>query len=161
VAYNSSLWLAYVQAHISVAGSQGCSVEILNHVNEINYVKTASVNKTLCKYDKGILASFTPEANTCAFPHVACRLSTHSHMLTREVLAGGGEGNQLLTSVIPATQEAEIRRIAVPGHPRQKVHETTSQPIAGHGGTCLSSQATQEAKIWRTETPGQPGLKSL
>jgi hypothetical protein len=35
---------------------------------------------------------------------------------------------QQLTPVILATQEAEIRRIKVQGHPRQKVCKTSSQP---------------------------------
>jgi hypothetical protein len=42
--------------------------------------------------------------------------------------------------VIPAIQEAEIRRIAVQGQPGQKVSKTLNQQNAGHGGTCLSSQ---------------------
>jgi hypothetical protein len=41
-----------------------------------------------------------------------------------------------------ATWEARIQRIMVPGQPRKIVHKTPSQPTAGCGGTCLSSQAT-------------------
>jgi hypothetical protein len=33
---------------------------------------------------------------------------------------------QWLTSIIPATQETEIRRIRVVGQPKQKVRETSS-----------------------------------
>jgi hypothetical protein len=36
-------------------------------------------------------------------------------------------GHQWLTPVIPTTQEAEIRRIAVQRQPRQIVHETLFQ----------------------------------
>jgi hypothetical protein len=39
-------------------------------------------------------------------------------------------------SIIPATQEAEIR-ITVQGQPKQKVNETPSQPITGWGDMCL------------------------
>jgi hypothetical protein len=35
--------------------------------------------------------------------------------------------------VIPATQEAEIRRIVVESQPRQTVHETLSQKYPSHG----------------------------
>jgi hypothetical protein len=35
-------------------------------------------------------------------------------------------------SIILATWEAEIRRIEIQRHLRPKVHETSSQPIAGH-----------------------------
>jgi hypothetical protein len=31
--------------------------------------------------------------------------------------------------LIPDTQEAEIERITVSGHPEQKIYETSSQPI--------------------------------
>jgi hypothetical protein len=34
------------------------------------------------------------------------------------------QSDQNLTSVIPATQEAELRRIVVRSQPGQKVHET-------------------------------------
>jgi hypothetical protein len=33
-----------------------------------------------------------------------------------------------------------MRRITVQGHPGQEGHKTLSQPIAGHGGSGLSSQ---------------------
>jgi hypothetical protein len=36
-----------------------------------------------------------------------------------------------LKPIILATWEAEIGRITIPGQPRQNVHETLSQPIAG------------------------------
>jgi hypothetical protein len=39
-----------------------------------------------------------------------------------------------LKPVIPATQDAEIRRIEVQGQPGQKVHETPSKPMAGRLG---------------------------
>jgi cephalosporin-C deacetylase-like acetyl esterase len=40
-----------------------------------------------------------------------------------------------------ATQDAEIRRMAVRGHPRgERVSETLSQPQARSGGTYLRSQ---------------------
>jgi hypothetical protein len=51
-----------------------------------------------------------------------------------------------LVPVIPATQEAEIGKIAVPDHPGQKVCETPSQTIFGHGGACLSSQFYRKIK---------------
>jgi hypothetical protein len=40
-----------------------------------------------------------------------------------------------------ATREAEIRRIMVQGQPRQGMHQTSSQPIAGCDGMHLSSYA--------------------
>jgi hypothetical protein len=43
-----------------------------------------------------------------------------------------------LTSVIIATWETEIQRIAVQGQLRQMVCETLSQPIFGPGGVHLS-----------------------
>jgi hypothetical protein len=48
---------------------------------------------------------------------------------------GPGAG---ITPIIPATGEAEIKRIKVQGQPRQKVLKTPSQPIAGRDGICLS-----------------------
>jgi hypothetical protein len=62
-------------------------------------------------------------------------------------------------TVILDTLEAESRRIVVLGQPRQKVHETPSQPIAGHGGAHLSSQARGEAEIRRIVVPVQPWQK--
>jgi hypothetical protein len=56
---------------------------------------------------------------------------------------------------ILATWKAEIGRIVVRGQPGKKVNKTTSQPIAGHGGMCLSFQATWEAEIRRIMVPGQ------
>jgi hypothetical protein len=50
-----------------------------------------------------------------------------------------------LTPIILASWEAGIRRISVGGWPWQKVHETTSRPIAAHSGTGLSSQLQREA----------------
>jgi hypothetical protein len=38
------------------------------------------------------------------------------------------------------TWEVEISRIEIQDQPRQKVHETPSQPMAVSGGMCLSSQ---------------------
>jgi hypothetical protein len=43
--------------------------------------------------------------------------------------------------------EAEIRRIIVQGHPRQKVHETPFQPIAEHSGLYLMFQLCGESQI--------------
>jgi hypothetical protein len=40
-----------------------------------------------------------------------------------------------LTPIIPPTQKVEIRGTMDQGHPRQKVSEIPSQPIAGHGRT--------------------------
>jgi hypothetical protein len=37
-------------------------------------------------------------------------------------------------------------KIADRGQPRQRAHEPPSQPMAGHGGTCLSSQLHREAQ---------------
>jgi hypothetical protein len=45
-----------------------------------------------------------------------------------------------------ATWEAETGRIAVQGHPRQKVHKTISQPMAGNISVCLSFQLHREAQ---------------
>jgi hypothetical protein len=59
-----------------------------------------------------------------------------------------------LTPVILATWEAEIRRMLVPGQPRQKVKEIPSQPISAHNSLHLSPQATQEAKIRKTVVIG-------
>jgi hypothetical protein len=47
------------------------------------------------------------------------------------------------------------------GQPRQKVLETLFQPIAGHSGMHLSSQATREAEIRRIAVPGKLRQKSL
>jgi hypothetical protein len=41
---------------------------------------------------------------------------------------------------IPPIPEAEVRMIVVPGQTGPKVHETPSQPVAGHGSMCLLSQ---------------------
>jgi hypothetical protein len=49
-------------------------------------------------------------------------------------------GHKWLTPVIIATWEVEIGRIKVRGQSKQKVLKTSSQPITGHSGTCLSSQ---------------------
>jgi hypothetical protein len=52
-------------------------------------------------------------------------------------------------TIIPATWEVEIRRVEVPGQPRQKVNEIPSQLIkkeAGCGGTRLSSQLLWKCK---------------
>jgi hypothetical protein len=63
--------------------------------------------------------------------------------------------------VILATWETEMGRIAVQGQPRQIVHKTPFQPIVGHSGACLSSQATQEAEIGRITSPGQSRQKKV
>jgi hypothetical protein len=47
---------------------------------------------------------------------------------------------QLLIPVIPATWEAEMGRILHQKQPGQKVIKKASQPIAGCGGRCISSQ---------------------
>jgi hypothetical protein len=53
---------------------------------------------------------------------------------------------QWLIPLILATQEAEIRRIEVPGQPEQTVHKTLSQwKKAGYSGMNPSSQQQQEA----------------
>jgi hypothetical protein len=50
------------------------------------------------------------------------------------------------TSIILTILKAEIRRIAVPRWPGQKVPETSSQPVkARHGGTLLSFQLCWES----------------
>jgi GH43 family beta-xylosidase len=41
----------------------------------------------------------------------------------------------------------EIRRTKVQDQPRQKHHKTPSQPMSGHGDSCLSSQLCREAQI--------------
>jgi hypothetical protein len=56
---------------------------------------------------------------------------------------------------IPGTWETKIGRIVVQGQPRQSVHETLCQPVAGHGGTYLSSQATWKAEIVVLGQPSQ------
>jgi hypothetical protein len=52
--------------------------------------------------------------------------------------------------VIPATQEAEIRRIMVQSQPRQIVHKTLSRKksitIKGAGGVALSSNPNLQKK---------------
>jgi hypothetical protein len=45
--------------------------------------------------------------------------------------------------IIPATQKGKIERTTVQGQPRQKIHETSSQQMTEHGGTCLLSSAMQ------------------
>jgi hypothetical protein len=64
-------------------------------------------------------------------------------------------GRQWLTPVILATWEVQIRRIRVQGQFRQRVHESPSQPMSGHDGLCLSSQA----EIGSIMAPGQPRQK--
>jgi hypothetical protein len=54
---------------------------------------------------------------------------------------------QWLKPLILATQEAGIRRIMVQSQPRQKVHKTPSQSVAGHSGMYLSFQLYREAQI--------------
>jgi hypothetical protein len=49
-------------------------------------------------------------------------------------------GNQWLTSVILATQEAEIRRITVQNQPRKIVHETLSQKSSHKKGAGIVAQ---------------------
>jgi hypothetical protein len=51
--------------------------------------------------------------------------------------------------VIPAIWEVEIRRILVPGWPRQIIQKTPSQAIAGHSDAHLSPKATWQAEIKR------------
>jgi hypothetical protein len=52
---------------------------------------------------------------------------------------------QWLTPVILTTQEAEIKRIAVPCQP-EKVHKTPSQLMDEHSCTCLPSQLYGKGK---------------
>jgi hypothetical protein len=52
-----------------------------------------------------------------------------------------------LISVILVTQQAKIVRFTVWGQSREKVHETPSEPVAGHGGGFLSSKLQQEVYI--------------
>jgi hypothetical protein len=44
-----------------------------------------------------------------------------------------------LMCIILATQEVEIRKTMVQSQFQQKVQETSSKPMAGHSGRCLSS----------------------
>jgi hypothetical protein len=53
---------------------------------------------------------------------------------------------QLLMPIIPATWEAEMGRILDQKQPRQKVIKKASQPIAGCGGRCISSQPQRKHK---------------
>jgi hypothetical protein len=48
---------------------------------------------------------------------------------------------------ILATLEGEIGRMIFWGQPGQKVHKTPSQSVAGHGGTCLSSQLCRKLRL--------------
>jgi hypothetical protein len=57
---------------------------------------------------------------------------------------------------ILATKEAEIGRITVRGQPGYKILETPSQPMTGHGSTCLSSQLHREAQLG-DHGPDRPG----
>jgi hypothetical protein len=52
-------------------------------------------------------------------------------------------------SVILATWEAEIRRIAVQGHSKQNIQETPSQPIPGHSSllSILTKQRSTKRRI--------------
>jgi hypothetical protein len=47
--------------------------------------------------------------------------------------------------VFLATQEIEIRRMAVPGQHGQKICEIPTQPVVGCGGVILSSYLLGEA----------------
>jgi hypothetical protein len=66
-----------------------------------------------------------------------------------------------LTPVIPATQEAEIRRIEVGSQPRQIVHETLSRkkPSQKRGGGVAQGEGS-EHKQKKQEHPG-PELEAL
>jgi hypothetical protein len=46
---------------------------------------------------------------------------------------GAGGQAQWLSLIIPATQEAEVKRIMVQGQPRQKLIKTPSQSISSAG----------------------------
>jgi hypothetical protein len=59
--------------------------------------------------------------------------------------------------IILATREAEIGRMVVRGQPKQKVHESPSQTIAGYSDMCPPLQATWVVEIRRIIVPGQPG----
>jgi hypothetical protein len=63
---------------------------------------------------------------------------------------------QWFTPIILASQEGEIRMIAIRGQPKQKVETLTST----NGWVHLSSQAMQEAEVGIT-VPGQPRQKNL
>jgi hypothetical protein len=63
--------------------------------------------------------------------------------------------------VILLTWETEIGRIAVQVQPGKKFARPLFQPIAGHLGVRLSSQAMWEVEIGRITVPGQPRQKSL
>jgi hypothetical protein len=65
------------------------------------------------------------------------QLFDYSIVLVKNLLFGWV---QWLILVIPATWEAEIRKITVQCQPRQKVSKTPCKPIAGPGGVHLSSQ---------------------
>jgi hypothetical protein len=54
-------------------------------------------------------------------------------------------GHLWLMPAILATGEAAIGRTVVLAKPGQQLRETQSLPIAGRGGTCLSSLLWQEA----------------
>jgi hypothetical protein len=51
-----------------------------------------------------------------------------------------------LTTVIPATWEAEIWRIEFLGSPGGKVYEAPFEPVAGYGGVLLSSSLHRKRK---------------
>jgi hypothetical protein len=50
-------------------------------------------------------------------------------------------------AIFEANHFSWVWRMAVPGEPWQKVHETPSQPMAGCGGALLSSQLGGKAQI--------------
>jgi hypothetical protein len=58
----------------------------------------------------------------------------------------------VLRPVILDPEEVEIRKI--PGQARQKFHKTPSQPVAGCGGMCLSSQLYAQIEDCGTGLPG-------
>jgi hypothetical protein len=65
----------------------------------------------------------------------------------------------VLWLIIPGTWEAKIKTIEAQGKSGQKVFETPSPPMAGDGGTHLSSQLHWEAQIGASQSR-QPGHKS-
>jgi hypothetical protein len=74
------------------------------------------------------------------------KATSERHNLGGQTKKSPASQAQWFSSVIPATQKAEIGRTLVEMQPQQKVQKAPSSSIAGHSGACLSSQLHRKQK---------------